>query len=118
MKLTQNLSNLNKAAAKCISSEWYKDLKCSLQVDGNPDFSKSGFDKHGRPLCYMKPRYENSKDGNRQIKNIVFNLELAALLVPENVHTMNIIVDFRDASSGNTPGVGMAKQFLDILGNH
>jgi hypothetical protein len=31
---------------------------------------------------------------------------------------MNIIVDFRDASSGNTPGVGMAKQFLDILGNH
>ncbi|KAJ2962827.1 hypothetical protein NQZ79_g2138 [Umbelopsis isabellina] len=78
----------------------------------------NGFDNHGRPLCYMKPRYENSKDGNRQIKNIVFNLELAASLLPENVHTMDIIVDFRDASSGNTPGVGMAKQFLDILGNH
>ncbi|CAM0134891.1 unnamed protein product [Umbelopsis sp. WA50703] len=69
----------------------------------------NGFDKHGRPLCYMKPRYENSKDGNRQIKNIVFSLELAASLLPENVHTMDIIVDFRDASSGNTPGVGMAK---------
>ncbi|GAB5592602.1 hypothetical protein Unana1_07502 [Umbelopsis nana] len=78
----------------------------------------NGFDKHGRPLCYMKPRYENSKDGIRQIKNIVFNLELAASLMPENAHTMDIIVDFRDASSGNTPGVGMAKQFLDILGNH
>jgi hypothetical protein len=66
----------------------------------------------------MKPRYENSKDANRQIKNIVFSLELAAALVPQGVHTMDIIVDFRDASSGDTPGVGMAKQFLDILGNH
>ena len=70
------------------------------------------------PLWYMKPRYENSKDGNRQVKNIVFNLELAAVLLPKNAHTIDIIVDFHDASSGNTPGVGMAKQFLDILGNH
>ncbi|KAI8582450.1 hypothetical protein K450DRAFT_227232 [Umbelopsis ramanniana AG] len=78
----------------------------------------NGFDKHGRPLCYMKPRYENSKDADRQIKNIVFSLELAAALVPDDVHTMDIIVDFRDAGSGDTPGVGMAKQFIDILGNH
>lgn len=78
----------------------------------------SGFDKTGRPIWIMRPRLENSKNAERQIKHIIFSLERAIRLMPAGVENISIIVDFKDASSGHSPSVATCKKFLDILGNH
>ncbi|KAI8638790.1 CRAL-TRIO domain-containing protein [Parasitella parasitica] len=78
----------------------------------------SGFDKAGRPLWIMKPRNENSKDSDRQVKHIVFCLERGIRLMPENVEKISIVVDFKDSTSSNNASIGTCKKFLDILGNH
>lgn len=78
----------------------------------------SGFDKVGRPLWIMRPRLENSKDAERQIKHIVFSLERAIRLMPAGVENLSIIVDFKDSSSGQSPSVSTCKKFLEILANH
>ncbi|KAI8578866.1 hypothetical protein K450DRAFT_244883 [Umbelopsis ramanniana AG] len=78
----------------------------------------SGFDKTGRPIWIMRPRLENSKNAERQVKHIIFSLERAIRLMPAGVENISIIVDFKDASSGHSPSVATCKKFLDILGNH
>ncbi|CAO3650446.1 unnamed protein product [Cunninghamella blakesleeana] len=78
----------------------------------------NGYDNCGRPVWIMRPRLQNSKDGERQIKNIVFNLERGIRLMPAKVENIAIIVDFKDSSSSHNPSVGTCKKFLDILGNH
>ncbi|RUS33207.1 CRAL-TRIO domain-containing protein [Jimgerdemannia flammicorona] len=78
----------------------------------------NGFDKHGRPTLYLKPRYENTKPSAAQIRNVVFNLERATRLMPEGVDNLNIIIDMAGSSMSTSPGVGISKQFLDVLGNH
>ncbi|KAI9487364.1 MAG: CRAL-TRIO domain-containing protein [Benjaminiella poitrasii] len=78
----------------------------------------SGFDRMGRPLWIMKPRYENSKDSDRQVKHIVFCLERGIRLMPPQVEKISIVVDFKDSTASNNASVGTCKKFLDILGNH
>ncbi|KAI8354048.1 CRAL-TRIO domain-containing protein [Blakeslea trispora] len=78
----------------------------------------SGFDKFGRPLYIMKPRNENSKDSDKQVKFIVFCLERAIRLMPENVEKITFVTDFRGSSMSNNPSVNTAKKFLEILSNH
>jgi hypothetical protein len=78
----------------------------------------NGFDKNGRPVWIMRPRLQNSKDGERQIKHIVYSLERGIRLMPESVENIAIIVDFKDSSASDNPSVSTCKKFLDILGNH
>ncbi|KAI8380663.1 CRAL-TRIO domain-containing protein [Choanephora cucurbitarum] len=78
----------------------------------------NGFDKCGRPIWIMRPRLQNSKDGERQIKHIVYSLERGIRLMPEHVENLAIIIDFKDASSSHNPSIATCKKFLDILGNH
>ncbi|KAG0172852.1 hypothetical protein DFQ28_009816 [Apophysomyces sp. BC1034] len=78
----------------------------------------NGFDKCGRPVWIMRPRLENSKDAERQVKHIVYSLERGIRLMPEKVENIAIIVDFKDSSASHNPSVATCKKFLDILGNH
>lgn len=78
----------------------------------------NGFDKCGRPVWIMRPRLQNSKDGERQIKHIVYCLERGIRLMPKLVENLAIIVDFKDSSAAHNPSVSTCKKFLDILGNH
>jgi hypothetical protein len=78
----------------------------------------NGFDKCGRPVWIMRPRLQNSKDGERQIKHIVYSLERGIRLMPDMVENLAIIVDFKDSSASHNPSVSTCKKFLEILGNH
>lgn len=78
----------------------------------------NGFDKCGRPVWIMRPRLQNSNDGERQIKHIVYSLERGIRLMPELVENLAIIVDFKDSSASHNPSISTCKKFLDILGNH
>ncbi|KAI8985816.1 CRAL-TRIO domain-containing protein [Pilobolus umbonatus] len=78
----------------------------------------NGFDKCGRPIWIMRPRLQNSKDIERQIKHIVYSLERGIRLMPQNVENIAIIIDFKEASSAHNPSISTCKKFLEILGNH
>ncbi|KAI9012020.1 CRAL-TRIO domain-containing protein [Phycomyces nitens] len=78
----------------------------------------NGFDKCGRPIWIMRPRNQNSKDEERQIKHIVFCLERGIRLMPKDVEKMSILIDFKDSASSHNPSLATSKRFLSILGNH
>ncbi|CAO3591868.1 unnamed protein product [Absidia cylindrospora] len=105
--------------------KWRRDYRPD-QLD--PDYIKpeaetgkmyfNGFDKNGRPIWIMRPRLQNSKDAERQVKNIVYSLERGIRLMPAKVENIAIIVDFKDSSVSHNPSLNTCKKFLDILGNH
>ena len=79
----------------------------------------NGFDKYGRPIWIIRPRFENSKDVDRQTKHIIFCLERGIRLMPSSaVDTIAIIVDFKDAGYSHSPSIATCKKFLNILGDH
>ncbi|CAO3590737.1 unnamed protein product [Absidia cylindrospora] len=78
----------------------------------------SGFDLAGRPLWVMRPRHQNSKDNERQIKHIVFCLERGIRLMPKGVETIDIVIDFKGALAAHHPSLATSKKFLEILSNH
>jgi hypothetical protein len=77
-----------------------------------------GFDKSGRPCLYLLPQNQNTKPGPRQVEHLVYMLERTIDLHPPGQESLALLIDFRNTSSGGTPGLGIAKQVLDILQNH
>ncbi|KAJ4984363.1 cral trio domain-containing protein [Stagonosporopsis vannaccii] len=77
-----------------------------------------GFDKSGRPCLYLLPQNQNTKPGPRQVEHLVYMLERTLDLHPPGQESLALLIDFRNTSSGGTPGMGIAKQVLDILQNH
>ncbi|KAF1922865.1 CRAL/TRIO domain-containing protein [Didymella exigua CBS 183.55] len=77
-----------------------------------------GFDKAGRPCLYLLPQNQNTKPGPRQVEHLVYMLERTIDLHPPGQESLALLIDFRNTSSGGTPGLGIAKQVLDILQNH
>lgn len=77
-----------------------------------------GFDKAGRPCLYLLPQNQNTKAGPRQVEHLVYMLERTIDLHPPGQESLALLIDFRNTSSGGTPGLGIANQVLDILQNH
>ncbi|KAG9070014.1 hypothetical protein KI688_009344 [Linnemannia hyalina] len=78
----------------------------------------SGFDMESRPLLYMKPRLENTAASPSQIRHVVYHLEIALALMPEGVEKLCIIIDFAGSSMTKNPGVAVAREIINVLGNH
>lgn len=78
----------------------------------------NGFDKQGRPIIYLRPGLENTKAGPRQVKNVVFTFEAAIKIMPEGIENVVIVVDFHNCSARSSPGLGIAKEFMHVLGSH
>ncbi|CAG8641175.1 3460_t:CDS:2, partial [Acaulospora colombiana] len=118
--------NLDEAKDRIKSSlEWGREYK-PFDIDPKevePEILTgkmhlNGFDKHGRPIVYLRPGLENTKAGPRQVKNVVFTFESAIAIMPENVENIIIIVDFENCSVRSSPGLGIAKEFMHVLGSH
>ncbi|KAJ3366895.1 hypothetical protein HDU91_001681, partial [Kappamyces sp. JEL0680] len=77
-----------------------------------------GFCKEGRPILYLVPARENSKNYDRMMRFVVFNMELAIKLMAEGVEQMIIIVDYKNVSVMNAPPMSVSKRFLQIIGDH
>ncbi|KAG0223498.1 CRAL-TRIO domain-containing protein [Mortierella sp. GBAus27b] len=78
----------------------------------------SGFDSESRPLLYMKPRLENTAASPAQVRHVVYHLEVAIALMPKDVQNLCIIIDFEGSSMTKNPGVGIAREIINVLGNH
>jgi polyribonucleotide 5'-hydroxyl-kinase len=76
-------------------------------------------DKQGRAILVMRPRNENTKGAERQLKFLVYNLEAACRLADESgVGKMTWLIDFEGYSMRNMPSARVSLQTLSILQNH
>lgn len=78
-----------------------------------------GFDRTGRPILYLIPSRENSKNYDRMLKFVVFNLEKAVKMMRgKKSESLVIIVDYKNVSVLNAPPISVSKRFLEIIGEH
>jgi hypothetical protein len=77
-----------------------------------------GFDNEGRPCLYLLPQNQNTKETPKRIEHLVYMLERTIDLHPPGQESLALLIDFRNTGAGGTPGIGVAKQVLDILQNH
>ncbi|KAM7186961.1 CRAL-TRIO domain containing protein [Rhypophila sp. PSN 637] len=79
-----------------------------------------GFDKQGRPCHYLNPGRQNTSPSPRQVQHLVFMLERVIDMMPAQVETLSLMINFKQSKSrSNTaPGIGQAREVLNILQNH
>ncbi|KAL9652760.1 hypothetical protein ABK040_010793 [Willaertia magna] len=77
----------------------------------------SGYDKMNRPIVYMIPRNENTKDGEKHIQLLAYTL-LSAINRMELSDKMTWICDFEGTSMKSVPSVSDAKKTIEILSSH
>ena len=79
-----------------------------------------GYDKEGRVCHYLNPGRQNTEASPRQVQHLVYMLERNIELMPPQVETLSLLINFKAGKSrGNTaPGIGLAREVLNILQNH
>ncbi|EAA32087.1 CRAL/TRIO domain-containing protein [Neurospora crassa] len=79
-----------------------------------------GYDKEGRVCHYLNPGRQNTEASPRQVQHLVFMLERVIDLMPPQVETLSLLINFKSSKSrSNTaPGIGQAREVLNILQNH
>jgi len=78
----------------------------------------TGFDRDGRPIIYMRPGRENTQTSPRQLRHLVFCLERARDMLPENQDSVVIIVDYKTTTLRTNPSISVARKVLIILQQH
>src|SRR3954454_23527201 len=80
----------------------------------------NGFDNSGHPILYLRPGLENTSASPSQLRFVVFNFESAIKIMPENIEKIVIIIDFNfnNCTARNSPGLGVAKEFMHVLSSH
>lgn len=76
-----------------------------------------GFDNHARPLHYMNPHRNNTKESPTQMQFAVWILERCIDLMPPGVEQLALLINFEKKSS-NPTSISNAKLMLYILQNH
>ncbi len=79
-----------------------------------------GYDKEGRVCHYLNPDRQNTDPSPRQVQHLVYMVERVIDLMPPQQETLSLNIDFKASKSrSNTaPGIGQAREVLDILQNH
>ena len=78
----------------------------------------SGFDKGGRPLMYLIPQRENTRDYDNQLKYTVYGLEKAIERMPHGVEQLVLVIDYEKIGMTNAPPLSVSRRFLQIVGDH
>eukprot|EP00195_Chlamydomonas_chlamydogama_P007148 CAMPEP_0202896822 /NCGR_PEP_ID=MMETSP1392-20130828/5743_1 /ASSEMBLY_ACC=CAM_ASM_000868 /TAXON_ID=225041 /ORGANISM="Chlamydomonas chlamydogama, Strain SAG 11-48b" /LENGTH=277 /DNA_ID=CAMNT_0049582305 /DNA_START=251 /DNA_END=1080 /DNA_ORIENTATION=+ len=76
-------------------------------------------DKQGRPIVLMRPRFENTRDQENQIKFLIYNLEIASKMADKSgVGKMCWLLDFEQYSLSNAPPIKVSIHCNHVLQNH
>jgi hypothetical protein len=78
---------------------------------------RRGFDHLGRPVIYMIPGLNDSKDYENGVRLLVYTIERAIESMPENVEQMIWFIDFKGMTRSNLIPISVAKDTIDILSN-
>lgn len=76
-----------------------------------------GFDNSARPLHYMHPHRNDTKETPRQMRFAVWILECCIDMMPPGVEQLALLINF-DNKSRNPTSIANAKLMLYILQNH
>ncbi|KAI9649141.1 Phosphatidylinositol transfer protein (PITP) [Ciborinia camelliae] len=79
-----------------------------------------GYDNEGRPCHYLNPGRQNTEPSPKQVQHLVFMLERCIDLMIPGQWTLALLINFKSSKSrSNTaPGIGMAREVLNILQTH
>lgn len=130
--------------------EWRKEMNLNDLYEGKWDsiiatenatgkvYSR-GFDKDGHPILYMKPKNENTRSHDGNLKHIIYQMErivntmqtrredrTARRELGETIPTTDdnndekivLLIDFDGYSMFNSPPMKTSKETLNILQNH
>lgn len=76
-------------------------------------------DKCGRPIVMMRPRLEDTKTHDTQIKFLIYDLEMASKIADDTgVGKMCWLLDFEKYSMSNAPPLKVSMHCNHILQNH
>ena len=116
---------VEKAEAQLVAClKWRTEFKVA---ELNPDMFeleastgklyRHGFDKTGRPVLYMKPRLENTKNWDNQLRHTVYHLErtVESMDPARGVESWVFIMDFSGHSLSTSAPMSLARQILDII---
>ncbi|CCH61967.1 hypothetical protein TBLA_0G00160 [Henningerozyma blattae CBS 6284] len=84
-----------------------------------------GYENNGRPLLYLKPGRQNTKNSHVQVQHLVFMLERVINFMPVGQDSLALLIDFKDYPDvpkvqGNSiiPPIGIGKEVLHVLQTH
>lgn len=79
-----------------------------------------GFDKSNRSILYMRPKLENTKDFDGNIKHVVYNMEkaIACMSARSCQEKIVLLIDFEGFTLSNSPPIHTSIETLNILQNH
>jgi hypothetical protein len=78
----------------------------------------NGFDRHCRPILYIRPGRENTSSHTRQMQFFVLTVEKALQLMPPGVDKFVVIMDFDGYSFSNAPPLATTIEILKIFSGH
>lgn len=79
-----------------------------------------GYDMQGRPCQYLNPARQNTEPSPRQVQHLVYMVERVIDMMPPGVDTLSLLINFQSSKSrsNTSPGIGLAKEVLNILQTH
>jgi len=77
-------------------------------------------DKLGRPILYMKPRFENTKNYKLQLRLLIYHMDRTCAHMDESngISQWVWIIDYKEYSMKNAPPMSTAMETLSLLSNH
>lgn len=115
--------NVKKAAKMLKASlKWRLDFKpeeirwddVASEAETGKIYRSNYKDKHGRPVLVMRPRCQNTKSVEGQMKYLVYCMENAVVNLPEDQEQMIWLVDFRGYTLSNF-SIKVTKETAHIL---
>ncbi|PNH04045.1 Random slug protein 5 [Tetrabaena socialis] len=120
--------NLQKASKMLKATlEWRLDYKPHLikweevqsESTTGKQFVYHTIDKEGRPIVMMRPRNQNTKDTEKQIRHLIYTLEVAARQADKSgVGKFTWLLDFGGYSMSNAPPLKVSIHCNSVLANH
>jgi hypothetical protein len=108
----------NEFKIKEMQTEW-KDVLMNENSTGKMYIR--GFTKSGNAILYMRPKYENTKDHNGNMKHLVYHMERAIAIMnkqEKGVEKIVLLIDYDGFSIFNAPPMKTSMETLSILQNH
>lgn len=79
-----------------------------------------GFDKSNRSILYMRPKLENTKDFDGNIKHVIYNMEkaIASMSARSTQGKLVLLIDFEGYTLSNSPPLHTSIETVNILQNY
>ena len=97
--------------------EWMETIR--MENDTGKIYAR-GFDREGSILLYMKPRLENSKNHDGNLKHLVYNMEraIATMDATSGEEKLVLLIDYDGYNLSSAPPMKTSMETLSILQNH